>query len=191
MQVWQRLACVKDDHTFLWQHTIFAYMPNWNPSTDQYEILHNWLVRYDLICKKWLESVGCERLHKWVEYNLKNFSHYSLPYITLPYLVFLVNLFHRGLTDLHARWLKRRGLFKGCAFWGSRWCEMTFRGQNPTFCYLNAEFPAKTMYSILKMWKSRITCKRLQIDEKHQCNTIRKPMWGNRLVTSDLLWSST
>ena len=44
---------------------------------------------------------------------------------------------------------------------------------------------------ILKVLKSRITCERFEIDEKCQCNTNRKPMSGYRLVTLDVLRSST
>ena len=43
---------------------------------------------------------------------------------------------------------------------------------------------------ILKLQKSQITCERLQIDEKCQCNTNSNPMSGYRLVTSDLLQRS-
>jgi hypothetical protein len=31
---------VRDDHAFLLKHTIFGYLPNRNPSANQYEILH-------------------------------------------------------------------------------------------------------------------------------------------------------
>jgi hypothetical protein len=56
--------------------------------------------------QKRLESVGWRRPHRWVKYNLKQFSYYTLPYIFFLTIVYGKN----GLTDLHARWLKRRGL---------------------------------------------------------------------------------
>jgi hypothetical protein len=41
------------------------------------------------MCQKWLESVVMRRPHIWVKYNLKNFSYYTLPYLTLLYFTFL------------------------------------------------------------------------------------------------------
>ena len=38
------------------------------------------------MCKKWLQSVGWGRPHSQVKYNLKNFSHHTLLYLTLHYL---------------------------------------------------------------------------------------------------------
>ena len=56
---------------------------------------------------------------------------------------------------------------------------------------LGRHLAAKTTSGpIFKLYKSRITCERSEIDEKCQCNTNSKPMSGYRLVTSHLLWSS-
>jgi hypothetical protein len=40
---------------------------------------------------------------------------------------------------------------------------------------------------ILKVWKLRIVCERLEINEKLQCNTNSRPMSVYWLVTPDLL----
>ena len=54
-------------------------------------------------------------------------------------------------------------------------------------CHLAAK---TTSGPILKLQKWRITCERLEIDEKCQCNTNSKPMSGYQQVTTDLLVSS-
>jgi hypothetical protein len=78
-------------HAFLWKHAIFRHLPSRNPSTDQDELLHDWLRRWDYVMyQQWLQWVGWRRPHRYVQYNLKNFSYYTwlyvLLYLTLPYL---------------------------------------------------------------------------------------------------------
>jgi hypothetical protein len=65
-------------------------------------------------------------------------SIYTLPYFTLLYLTLPFFLFRYQAyrpdhwTDLHARYLKRRGLLQGSAFWGShRWKKFS-RGNIPS-----------------------------------------------------------
>jgi hypothetical protein len=144
-----------------------------------------------------------------------------------------------GLIDLHAQWVKWRGLLWGSAFWG-RIDKIIHFGvktpQNPQFWNWDAQFPAKSIHSnncwtlrgkwkiptdclykigigesyreaisvvgrhpatkttsgpILKALQSRLTCERLEIDEKLQCNTKRRPMSGYWMGTSDLLRNVT
>jgi hypothetical protein len=71
---------------FLWNHKIFGYLHNYlNLSTDKYEYLHSLQGQY-VILPYVLRMAGIIWLgptHRYVKYNLKNFS-----YLTLQYLPF-------------------------------------------------------------------------------------------------------
>jgi hypothetical protein len=58
--------CVKYNHAFLYENMRFqAPAHRRNPSTDQFEMFHDWLrQRSYRICQKWLESVDWGRPHK-------------------------------------------------------------------------------------------------------------------------------
>jgi hypothetical protein len=100
---------VKDNHVFLWKKCYFQ--PRAQPKPPNRSRWNfAWLIMSvrlrdvsKMVAISWLEAA-----HKQVKYNLKNFS-YTIPYFTsLPYLFFFSS--STGLTDLHAWWLKQRGL---------------------------------------------------------------------------------
>jgi hypothetical protein len=69
-------------HSPVWKHAIFRYLPNRNPSTDQYEISHDWLSRK---ITRWAEN-GLNRLagggpaDRW---NITSKTFLTLPYFTI------------------------------------------------------------------------------------------------------------
>jgi hypothetical protein len=93
-----------------------------------------------------------------------NISIYTLPllYLTLLYLfLFRYQAYRQDhWTDLHARYLKRRGLLQGSAFWGLIDEKNFSRGNIPSPKFSKGLLHANR--------KSRITFDRLKIIEKFQ-----------------------
>ena len=94
----------------------------------------------------------CNRLAGGCPTDRWNITSTFLLYLifTLPVFILVCLYSPDGWTDLHARQLKRRGLLHESAFWGSRWYEITSRGQNPRKPQIlepECKFPAKSMHS--------------------------------------------
>jgi len=66
------LAVVVQDHLlFLWRTSNFEPLQSRNYCTNQYQILNDWLPRWDKEnCQIWLQWVLGKRLLKWVKYTL-------------------------------------------------------------------------------------------------------------------------
>ena len=140
------------DHAFLWEHAIFRYLPSRNPSTDQDEILRDWLHYRDYaMCQKWLESVGGDSpTDRW---NITStfLLYLTLLYFTLPFFYYCMplqpkrlNRFARTIAQT-MRFAVRKCLL-GVALirnyiWGSKHIE------NPKFWKRDAKFTAKSIQS--------------------------------------------
>jgi hypothetical protein len=104
-----------------------------------------------------------------------NISIYTLLYFTLPFFRYQAYRPDHW-TDLHARYLKRRGLLQGSAFWGSHRWKSFFTGEYP--------FP--------KIFKGHFTCKskksnnfeKVKDNRKIPKQTYTKSGSSNRTVTS-------
>jgi hypothetical protein len=118
-------------------------------------------------------------------------------YLTLPYFTMISSMTDSAdqiysLTDLHARWLKRRRLLKGSAFGGSRWYAITFQGQtlkNLKVWNPNAKFPAKlTQSNNFRTVRDR---RKLLMD--HPCKigveeSFRLQLYNNQLNVCNRFW---
>jgi hypothetical protein len=65
----------------------------------------------------WNRLTGGGPTDRW---NITSKTLLAIPYFTLPFFIECLYSPNRS-TDLYARWLKRRGLLQGSAYWGSRW----------------------------------------------------------------------
>jgi hypothetical protein len=53
---------------FICKHAVIRHLPSRNPSTDQYEILHNWLHPRDYaMCRKMFRVGSLKAAHRWVK----------------------------------------------------------------------------------------------------------------------------
>ena len=117
-------SSVDGDITIQWEWSKLDPRQNPNPSIDHDKFLHNWLRPWDkLVTQIWYKSVVRERLAKYVKYKAS--------------FLFLFLFFSQRLAywsdpsaDFDTQWFNLRGITQGCAFLGSAWRRVTFRGSN-------------------------------------------------------------
>jgi len=111
----------KDDNASQWKSGKFDPRSLRNPWTDRHQNLHEWLRRGPLpLCKissrydypHPLRPPICENAHQVTR---------------LVFFVFPTAYSQDPCTDFHDRYVKWRGFAQGCAFWGSRKQNFTFR----------------------------------------------------------------
>jgi hypothetical protein len=124
-------------------------MPSRNPSANQYGVLHDRLRRrVYAMCQKWLQSVGWG----WPTDRWNVTGKTFLLYFTLPYLFYScmplqpkrLNRLTRTMAQI-TRYAVRKSLLGGRVEAKLHFGVKTLR--KPKIFYLNAKFPAKSIYS--------------------------------------------